>query len=59
MGRIFMRCKMDKIEMLTGEIRYLLTIKHKHVDHAEKVRIQKRIDSNWLLIEYLLTNKGE
>lgn len=50
---------MDKIEMLTGEIRFLLTIKHKHVDHAEKVRVQKRIDSNWLLIEYLLTNKGE
>ena len=50
---------MDKIEMITGEIRFLLAVKYRHADHVEKVRIQKRIDSNWLLIEYLLTNKGE
>ena len=50
---------MDKIEMLTGEIRFLLSVKARYVDYSEQQRVQKRIDSNWLLIEYLLTNKGE
>lgn len=50
---------MNRIDMLTGEIRFLLSIKARYSDFDEQQRIQKRIDSNWLLIEYLLTNKGE
>lgn len=49
---------MSKIDMLQAEVRSLLWIKMRYVEtfnQAEAIRIQKRIDKNWIKIEKLLT----
>jgi hypothetical protein len=49
---------MSKIDMLQAEVRSLLWIKMRYVEtfnQAEAIRIQKRIDKNWIKIEKLMT----
>lgn len=49
---------MNKIDMLQAEVRSLLWIKMRYVEtfnQAEAIRIQKRIDKNWIKIEKLMT----
>jgi hypothetical protein len=48
---------MNKIDMLQAEVRSLLWIKMRYVEtfnQAEAIRIQKRIDKNWIKIEKLM-----
>lgn len=48
---------MSKIDMLQAEVRSLLWIKMRYVEtfnQAEAIRIQKRIDKNWIKIEKLM-----
>jgi hypothetical protein len=48
---------MSKIDMLQAEVRSLLWIKMRYVEsfnQVEAIRIQKRIDKNWIKIEKLM-----
>lgn len=48
---------MNKLDMLQAEVRSLLWIKMRYVEsfnQAEAMRIQKRIDKNWIKIEKLM-----